>query len=95
MDEADDGSHYHARIVVAIDKHDRDLKSDKDYRQFRVSINDDQFEERLTYQQVMDHITSEENDRDDIVWNFRCIMRHKVHCVRMTHTTRAQGTTSS
>ena len=77
MDEADDGLRYRARIVEAIDKHDQDLKNDKDYRRFRVSINDDEFEELLTYQQVMDHITSEENDRDDIVWNFRRIIAHE------------------
>ena len=76
MNEKADGQQHRARIVDYLDKHDSELKSDPDYKRFRVTIDDDDYEDLLTYQQVMDYITTDENDQEDIVWKFRRITGH-------------------
>jgi hypothetical protein len=45
MPEQEDGKRFqHARIVQAIEDHERDLANDLDRIQFLCSVNDDQFE---------------------------------------------------
>ena len=77
MDEQEDGQRFRARIVEAIEQHEKDFQADEDFRKFRVSINDDEYEELLTYDQVLQYITSRENDEGEIIWKFRKITAHE------------------
>jgi hypothetical protein len=45
MPEQEDGQRFRARIVRAIEDHERDLANDPDRIQFLCSVNNDQFEE--------------------------------------------------
>ena len=77
MDEQEDGQRFRARIVEAIEKHDRDFAANEDVHKFRVSVNDDEYEELLSYDQVLQYITARENDEDEIIWKFRRITAHE------------------
>lgn len=41
-----------------------------------VSVNDE-YEELLSYDQVLQYITSHENDNGEIIWKFRRITAHE------------------
>ena len=77
MEERDDGQRFRARIVEAIEQYDRDFAANEDVHKFRVSINDDEYEELLSYDQVLQYITSRENDEGEIIWKFRRITAHE------------------
>lgn len=77
MDEEDDGTRCRARIVEALDEHEQRVEGDKEVKKFRVSIRDDEYEELLTYDEVLRHITARENDNEGIVWKFRRIVAHQ------------------
>jgi hypothetical protein len=55
MDEQGDGSHYHAHIVHAVGNHDQDFANQPDCVKFVVSVNDDEFEDNVTYNELMDY----------------------------------------
>jgi hypothetical protein len=42
---------------------------------FVCSVNDDKYEEIMTYNQIMDHI--EQSEKDAIVWRFKRIAGHE------------------
>ena len=43
---------------------------------FRISVNEDEYEEIITYNELMDFIEKNQ-ENDAIVWRFRCIMGHQ------------------
>ena len=57
---------FRARIVQALEEHDDKLENNADRIKFKVSINNDEYEEILTYNQVLDHIQRDEDT--EIVW---------------------------
>ena len=75
MEPQDDGQRFRAAIVECIDQHNDNFSADPTRLKFRCSINDDQFEEILTYQEIMDHIN---HDSDDpVYWRFKKISAHE------------------
>jgi len=77
MDPNEDGSQFQARIIEAIEQHDADLAQDEVLHKFRVSVNDDQYEEILSYNEVVDHFARHNNDSPDTLWKFRRIIAHE------------------
>ncbi len=77
MEPREDGQRFRARIVEALDEHDERLNSQASVRQFRVSVNDDEYEDLLTYEQVIQYITAKENNDGEIVWRFKRIVSHQ------------------
>ena len=75
LDEQEDGSRFRATIVEAIDKMNDELNAQPERIRFRVSINDDQFEELMTYQQILDHI--EKDESQEVYWRFTKIFAHQ------------------
>jgi hypothetical protein len=69
-----DGQCFHAHIIRAIEDHERDLASNSECIHFLCSVNDDQFEEIMSYN---DLLSSLEEDWEDIVWKFKCISVHQ------------------
>jgi hypothetical protein len=60
MDPQDDGQHFLARIVDLVEDHQSKVcKSDNHYK-FRISVNDNQYEEVITYNELMDFIQKNE-----------------------------------
>jgi hypothetical protein len=54
MDPREDGQHHHAHIMEFIQDHEHDLKLSDDHHKFRISINDDEYEEIIMYNKLMD-----------------------------------------
>ncbi len=58
--------------------HENDLKMSDDHHKFRISVNDNEHEEIITYNELMDFITKN-GENEDIVWKFKfkCIIGHQ------------------
>ena len=71
----EDGNTIKAKVVEAIEDHEYQVSKHPVHLRFCCSLNDDEYEEILTYQEVMDHM---ERDSDNpIVWNFKRIVSHQ------------------
>ena len=70
----DDGEVYHACIVAAIEDYTQQVQNDPVHVKFRCSLNEDAYEEILSYNQIMDYL---DKDMDDpIYWQFKRITAH-------------------
>ena len=76
MDERNDGQHFHAWIVKYIDKHMHNCHKTPEHMKFCCSINDDEYEDIILYNELMDIIQKNE-ENDTILWKFRRIIRHQ------------------
>ena len=70
-----DGHQFRARIVRAIEDHETSHMNDPDRLKFVCSINNDQFEEIMSYNDIMEFIEKEE--ANPTVWKFRRIVAHE------------------
>ena len=75
MDINENGEKFRAKIISAIKKHEAGLENHPDHLTFVCSVNDDEYEEILTYNEILHHIEKEENS--DIVWKFKDITAHQ------------------
>ena len=73
----DDGQRFRVRIVEALDKHDDKTFSDPKHIEFRVSVNEDQYEEILSYNDIVDYITKDEELESERIWKFKRITAHE------------------
>jgi len=76
LDTHEDGQRFHACIVQAIEDHDANLHSHADHFKFHCSINDDQYEEIISYNEILNYIEQQDDDGTKI-WKFRCIIAHE------------------
>ena len=75
MDINENGEKFRAKIISAIKKHEDGLENHPDHLKFVCSVNDNEYEEILTYNEILHHIEKEENS--DIVWKFKDITAHQ------------------
>jgi hypothetical protein len=75
LTEQEDGQMHRARIVAAIEDHDANTAENADRIRFVCSVNNDQYEEILTYNQILEHI--EQTEEDAILWRFKRIIGHE------------------
>jgi hypothetical protein len=73
----DDGQRFRARIVEAINTHHDQTITDPSHIQFRVSVNQDQYEELLSYNDIVNYITSDEEQDSTRIWKFKKIIAHE------------------
>jgi hypothetical protein len=76
MDKQEDGSHYHAHIIHAVEDHNQDFANHTDCVKFVVSVNDDEFEDVVTYNELMDYFGKVEDEPGQL-WKFCCIVSHQ------------------
>jgi hypothetical protein len=69
MDTQEDGQRFRARIVECISDHESNVRRSDDHVKFRLSINEDEYEEIITYNELMDFIEKNQ-ENDAIVWQF-------------------------
>jgi hypothetical protein len=63
-----------------------------DHHKLRASINDDEYEEIITYNELMDFIKKNE-ENDEIVWSFKhTIVRHQGHSSTLILTIKGPST---
>ena len=75
LDANEDGEKFRAKIIEAIDIHDNDLKNNPEHMKYRCNINDDAYEEILSYNEILHHI--EKDDNTELVWKFKSITSHQ------------------
>ena len=71
----EDGQRFRGKILEALDKNISDLHSQPERIKFRCSVNDGQFEEILSYGEIINAI--EEDETDHGLWKFKSISDHK------------------
>jgi hypothetical protein len=76
MDTQEDGQRYHACIIECISDHESNVPHSDNHVKFRISVNEDEYEEIITYNELMDFIEKNQ-ENDAIVWQFRRIMGHQ------------------
>ena len=76
MDEWDDGHCFHAHIVECINKHEQGHHTINKHIKFRCSVNDDEYEEIISYNELMDFI-QKNTENDAIIWKFQKIVGHQ------------------
>ncbi len=75
MNEQENGERHRATIVEAIEDQESDLESNPTRIKFKCSINNEQYEDILTYADVLDYI--ERDEQTEIAWKFRRITAHE------------------
>src|SRR5688500_13753554 len=71
----EDGQLTHLHIIEAIKDHQDQTENASTNVRFRCNINDETYDDILTYNQVMDYLAKD--DDDDIVWKFNDIIGHQ------------------
>ena len=71
----EDGQTTQLCITEAINEHLDDTENSSTNIKFRCGINDDAYEDILTYNQIMDYLSK--GDDDDIIWKFKDIIGHQ------------------
>jgi hypothetical protein len=74
MPPQEDGQRFRARIVRAIEEHEKGLAQESARLKFLCAVNDDQFEEIVSYNDLLTHL---EADDDNTVWKFKRITAHQ------------------
>jgi hypothetical protein len=76
MDTQEDGQRIRACIVECISEHESNVCHSDDQVKFRISVNEDTYEEIITYNELLDFIEKNQ-ENDTIVWQFRRIVGHQ------------------
>jgi hypothetical protein len=76
MDTQEDGQRFCARIVECISDHESNVRHSDNHVKFRISVNEDEYEETITYNELMDFIKKNQ-ENDAIVWQFQRIVGHQ------------------
>jgi hypothetical protein len=72
----DDKQRIWACIIDFIDNHQSDVLKCNDHHKFCISVNEDQYEEVSTYNELMDFIQKNE-ENEGIIWHFHQIVGHQ------------------
>jgi hypothetical protein len=76
LDTQEDGQRFRACIVECISDHESNVRRSDDDVKFRISVNEDEYKDIITYNKLMDFIEKNQ-ENDAIVWRFRCIVGHQ------------------
>ena len=74
MDAQPDGQQFRATIVEAITQYQQVHANQPELEKFRISVNDDQYEETGTYTESLHHIEKGENNSAESSWRCRKIV---------------------
>jgi hypothetical protein len=69
MDTQEDGQRLCACIIECISDHEANVRHSDDHVKFRISVNEDEYEEIITYNDLMDFIDKNQ-ENNAIVWRF-------------------------
>jgi hypothetical protein len=71
----DDGQRFRARVVEAVKDHQHDTELEPLHVKFRCSVNDDEYEEIVAYNDIIGYI--ERDSEDGVVWKYKRITSHE------------------
>jgi uncharacterized protein YoxC len=69
MDTQEDGQRFCAHIVECISNHESNVRHSGDHVKFQISVNEDEYKEIITYNELMDFIKKNQ-ENNTIVWRF-------------------------
>jgi hypothetical protein len=69
MDTQEDGQRFRACIVECISDQESNIRHSDDHVKFWISVNEDEYKEIITYNELMDFIEKNQ-ENDAIVWRF-------------------------
>jgi hypothetical protein len=72
MEEDNDGLCCRARIIEAIDLHEKNVANNPNLKKIKCLVGEDQFEEILSYKEVMQHIDKDKDDGETF-WKYKRI----------------------
>ena len=74
------GNTKRARIIELITKFDDDLELDPTRCQFKIAFEDDDngFKDIMSYNNILDYVEREHNNKDRHLWKFRKILSHSL-----------------
>ena len=75
MEPQEDGTRYRARIVRALEDKEHELEINPDRTKFLCTMNNEAFEDVMSYNEIMEHINKDQED--PTVWKFRKITAHE------------------
>ena len=64
-----------ATIVDLLDKHIHDTENRSEHRQFKVSVNNDEYEDIMSYNEILSRLKAD--DENPIMWKYKCISGHQ------------------
>ena len=76
MHQQEDGQRFRARIVKLIKDHESNTDENPTKIKFLLSVNDDKAEEIITYNQLVEYLSKQDED-NEVVWKFRRIISHQ------------------
>jgi len=76
LDEQDDGQHFRTKIVECVTNHDEWNQTDPKHVRFRCTVNDDQYEDIIMYNELMDYI-QRNAENDETLWHFKHLSGHQ------------------
>jgi len=76
LDEQEDGQRFRVHIVECVAKHDKQTRMDPEHVKFKCSVNDDSYEEIISYNKLMDFI-QKNAENNEILWRFKRIVGHQ------------------
>ena len=71
----EDGQRFRAKIVEAIVEQEQDLSNNPEKIRFLCSVNGDEYEEILSYNEIINHV--EKDEADPGFWRFKSISGHQ------------------
>ena len=75
MDQQEDGQKFRARVLEAINYHDKKVQNNPELMRFKCSINNDQYEDILAYNEIVHHLYLDQES--DNLWKFKDITAHE------------------
>lgn len=75
LDQQEDGQKFIAHIVEAINSHEDKVQNHPELLKFKCSINNDEFEDIMAYNDIVYHIYV--HQESDVVWKYKDIISHE------------------
>jgi hypothetical protein len=76
MEKDDDGLRNRARIIEVLDDHERDVAENPLLKKFKCLVGEEEFEEILSYNEVMRHI-EKDDENGETFWKYKRISGHE------------------
>ena len=76
MEEDEDGLRQRARILEVLDDHEKNVSDNPLLKKFKCRIGESEFEDILSYNEVMQHIEKDDNDAETF-WRYKRISGHE------------------
>ena len=72
------GLRFRAKVSEVLDDFESEIENNPTRKKFRLKVGEDEYEEIMTYNEVLRHIESQNrNDEEPMMWKFKQIVGHQ------------------